>query len=72
MIGDMDDNGVKFNWSHYDTGDSYTVHVNTSYENDARRKRHLIYRDVGDCFKEILNLESECMEPRFVDWLLKH
>ena len=48
MIGDMaEDDSVKFDWSHYDVGDGGTVHVDTDYEAAIRRKRNLIYRDVG-------------------------
>ena len=69
--GDLDDDSVRFNWSHhgYGTGNGHTVHVNTDYEAAIRRRRNLLSRDVKACFDKILDLETDCREPGFVDWL---
>ena len=58
MVDGVDDSG-RFNWDHYHVGVVVTTHVDTNYEADVRRKRNLIYRDVEDCFVEILKLEEE-------------
>lgn len=35
-----------------------------------RRRRNLVYRDVDDLFEDVLELEEETRDPRFVDWMI--
>ena len=35
-----------------------------------RRRRNLVYRDVDDMFEDILDLEDDVKNPKFIDWMI--
>ena len=60
-------NGVKLKFTNEDLpNDSNRPNIRLA----NRRRRNLVYRDVDDMFENILELEDDVKNPKFIDWMI--